>query len=348
MIRVAILTGSTRPTRKAKAVAEWVCGVANQRGDAEYVLVDIAEFNLPLLDEPMPPRMARYQNEHTKTWAAEIAGYDAFVFVTPEYNHSVSAALKNAIDYLFQEWHHKVAGFVSYGADKGVRAVEHLRQILGELAVADVRAKVALSLRNDFENFSAFKPRDYHVPLLNAMLDEVVMWGEALKLVRGNHRFNLMGQPIEKVQSVSHDGPRSSQQLADAAQSATEIADRWIAALAAADVDALVNLYHPEVILETPATYVLSSPFHGVMQGLEEVRQFFDAVVHQTPLPRPSRRPPPLTNGRVFTWESNISFGNTNAREFAEVMEIRDGLIFRHRFYWGWRSFLGLFRNEGP
>jgi NAD(P)H-dependent FMN reductase len=113
--------------------------------------------------------MARYQNAHTQAWAAQIDQYDAFVFVTPEYNHSISAALKNAIGYLFREWHHKAAGFVSYGADKGVRAVEHLRQILAELAIAGVRAKVALSLRSDFENFSAFRPRDHHASLLNAM-----------------------------------------------------------------------------------------------------------------------------------------------------------------------------------
>jgi NAD(P)H-dependent FMN reductase len=192
-----------------------VLGHAKKRVDAEYTVVDIAEYNLPLFDESIPPRMSLYQGQQPKAWATVIDRSNAFVFVTPEYNHSISAALKNAIDHLFREWQHKVAGFVSIGADKGVRAVEHLRQIVGELAMADVRAKVALSLRSDFENFSDFKPRDHHVPLLNAMLDEVVLWEEAIKFVRETHRFNLMGQPIERMRPISHAGPGPSNSAPD-------------------------------------------------------------------------------------------------------------------------------------
>lgn len=118
-------------------------------------------------------------------WAAKIASFDAFVFVTPEYNHSTSGALKNAIDFLYREWNDKVAGFVSYGGAGGVRAVEHLRLVMAELSVATVRAQVALSLMMDFENFTVFKPR---VPqqerALSAMLDQVIGWGGALKLFR--------------------------------------------------------------------------------------------------------------------------------------------------------------------
>ncbi len=150
MTRVAIIMGSTRPGRNGEAVAKWVYGIASQRTDAEFELVDLLDFNLPLLDEPYPPAMHNYTKEHTKAWAAKIASFDAFVFVTPEYNHGTSGALKNAIDYLYAEWNNKAAGFVAYGAAGGTRAVEHLRGIMAELQVATVREQVALSLITDF------------------------------------------------------------------------------------------------------------------------------------------------------------------------------------------------------
>ena len=183
-MRIAIIAGSTRPNRKARDVAEWVHGIAADRTDAKYVLVDVRDFNLPLLDEGVPPLYGQYANSHTKEWAAKIAGFDGFVFVTPEYNHSTSAALKNAIDFLFSEWHNKAAGFVGYCGAGGVRAVEHLRQIMGELMVADVRTAVALSLFEDFENFAAFRPREAHVQTVGLMLDQLVAWSGALRSLR--------------------------------------------------------------------------------------------------------------------------------------------------------------------
>src|SRR5690349_7780681 len=111
MLKVGIIVGSTRPGRKAKVVAEWVQGLAKQRSDATFELVDIEEFNLPLLDEPVLPSMGKYSKQHTKDWAAKVASYDAFVIVTPEYNHGTSGALKNAIDFVYAEWNNKVAGF---------------------------------------------------------------------------------------------------------------------------------------------------------------------------------------------------------------------------------------------
>jgi NAD(P)H-dependent FMN reductase len=128
--------------------------------------------------------MGQYSHEHTKKWAAKIATFDAFVFVTPEYNHGISGALKNAIDYLYREWNNKVAGFVSYGSAGGARAVEHLRLVMAELMVATVRAQVMLSLFTDFENFSKFKPDPRHDREVHAMLDQVVAWGDALKAIR--------------------------------------------------------------------------------------------------------------------------------------------------------------------
>lgn len=184
MIKVGVVLGSTRPGRNGEAVAKWVLEHAQKHGNAEYELVDIADYNLPLLDEPVPPSQGKYSKEHTKKWAAKIASLDAFIFVTPEYNHSTSGALKNAIDFLYAEWNNKAAGFVSYGSAGGVRAVEHLRGIMAEVQIADVRASIALSLFTDFENFSVFKPGSQHTPAMKALFDQVVAWGEAMKGVR--------------------------------------------------------------------------------------------------------------------------------------------------------------------
>ncbi|MES2564622.1 MAG: NAD(P)H-dependent oxidoreductase [Pseudomonadota bacterium] len=184
MIRVAIVTGSTRPGRNNEAVARWAYDIAKQRNDAEFEFVDIADYELPLLDEPAPASMGRYSHAHTKAWAEKIGSFDAYVFVTPEYNHGTSAALKNAIDYLYREWNNKAAGFVSYGSAGGARAVEQLRLVMGELMVADVRAQVMLSLFTDFENFSKFKPDPRHEAEVNTMLNQVIDWGTALKTVR--------------------------------------------------------------------------------------------------------------------------------------------------------------------
>ncbi|HWI82921.1 NAD(P)H-dependent oxidoreductase [Ramlibacter sp.] len=184
MIRIAIILGSTRPGRNGEAVARWVHGIAGKRTDAQYELVDIKDFNLPLLDEAVPPSQGKYSQPHTKAWAAKIDSFDGFVFVTPEYNHGTSAALKNAIDFLYKEWNNKAAGFVSYGSAGGCRAVESLRLVMGELMVADVRAQVMLSLFTDFENFSTFKPAAMHERALNTLLDQLLAWSRALRTVR--------------------------------------------------------------------------------------------------------------------------------------------------------------------
>ncbi|HET7831545.1 MAG TPA: NAD(P)H-dependent oxidoreductase [Gallionella sp.] len=184
MIRIAIIIGSTRPGRKADTVAKWVYGIAQKRSEAEFEMVDIKDYNLPLLDEAVPPSQGQYSQPHTKTWAAKIDSFDAFVFVTPEYNHGIPGALKNAIDYLYKEWNNKVSGFVSYGSMGGARAVESLRLVMGELQVADVRGQVMLSLFTDFENFTTFKPAALHEKSVNTMLDQVIAWGGALKTLR--------------------------------------------------------------------------------------------------------------------------------------------------------------------
>jgi NAD(P)H-dependent FMN reductase len=184
MTKIAIILGSTRPGRNGEAVAKWVYEVAQKRIDAEFELVDIKDFNLPLLDEPVPPIMGQYSKPHTKVWATKIGTFDAYVFVTPEYNHGTSGALKNAIDFLFAEWNNKAAGFVSYGGAGGARAVEQLRLVLVEVQMATVRNQVLLSMYTDFENFSVFKPRPTKEQSVNDMLDQLIAWSGALKTLR--------------------------------------------------------------------------------------------------------------------------------------------------------------------
>ena len=184
MIRVGIILGSTRPGRAGEPVARWVYDIARRRQDAEFELIDLRDYPLPHLDEPLPPSAGQYTKDHTRAWSARIASLDAFVFVTPEYNHSTSGVLKNAIDFLYAEWNNKAAGFVSYGAAGGVRAVEHLRLVMAELQVADVRAQVAFSLFTDFVNFREFRPDPSKEKAVTAMLDQLVAWGTALQGLR--------------------------------------------------------------------------------------------------------------------------------------------------------------------
>jgi len=184
MTNVAIILGSVRPQRAGESVARWVHEVASERGDAEFSLIDLREIDLPMLDEPLSPLLGNYQQPHTLRWADTIRAFDGFVFVTPEYNHGMPAALKNAIDFLYQEWNHKSAGFVGYGGDGGVRAVEQLRQVLGQLRVADVADQVSLSVFTDFVDFTEFKPQPSRVESLQGMLSEVIAWAEALQPLR--------------------------------------------------------------------------------------------------------------------------------------------------------------------
>ena len=183
--RIGIIIGSTRPGRVGDQVATWVLEHAARRDDAEFELVDLADFALPHLDEAIPASAGKYANDHTRAWAEKVASFDGFVFVTPEYNHSTSGALKNAIDFVYGEWNNKAAGFVSYGSAGGTRAVEHLRLIMAEVQVATVRNQVMLALREDFENYSVFKPREFHEKTLGQVLDQVVAWGGAMKTLRG-------------------------------------------------------------------------------------------------------------------------------------------------------------------
>ncbi len=182
-LRIAVILGSTRPGRNGEAVAKWVMEQATDRSPS-YELIDLAEVNLPMLDEAIPPSAGMYQHEHTKAWAATIAPYDGFVFVTPEYNHSLPASLKNAIDFIYAEWNNKAASFVAYGSLGGSRAIEHLRGIAAELQIADVRQQVSFSLFTDFKDFSEFTPGPQHADSAQTMFNQLEAWAGALKPLR--------------------------------------------------------------------------------------------------------------------------------------------------------------------
>lgn len=177
-LKIGIVLGSTREGRVSPQVGEWVKNIADKREDANYEIVDIADYKLPFLgttDGTEPGITA---------WNEKLASLDGFVFIVQEYNHSISASLKNALDFAREAWHNKSAGIVSYGSTGGVRAAEHLRGILGELKIADVRTHPAFSLFTDFENGVNFKPQDLHLENVNVLLDEVNAWSGALKPLR--------------------------------------------------------------------------------------------------------------------------------------------------------------------
>lgn len=185
-LRLGLVVGSTRPGRHAPAVAAWATQVATahlQGTAVELRTLDLVDFGLPLLDEPMPAAFGKYARPHTQRWAEAVAACDGFVFVTPEYNHSLPAALKNALDFLYAEWNNKAAGVIGYGVAGAVRAIEHLRQILGELRVADVRTAVMLSLSNDFAG-DALTPRVHQAEQVRRLVDEVATWSRALQSLR--------------------------------------------------------------------------------------------------------------------------------------------------------------------
>ncbi|MER7008558.1 NAD(P)H-dependent oxidoreductase [Dactylosporangium sp. NPDC000555] len=184
MTSIAIVVGSVRPGRYSRPVAEWVLAEAAKRDDAKFEILDLADFPLPHLDEPLPASAGQYANDHTKAWSEAVARFDGFVFVTPEYNHSTSGVLKNALDYLYAEWNNKAAGFVSYGVAGGVRAVEHLRLVGAELQLATVRSQVALSLYTDYENFVTLNPAAHQYDALTALFDQLVAWSDALAHLR--------------------------------------------------------------------------------------------------------------------------------------------------------------------
>lgn len=182
MLRIAIVTG-TRPGRLNEAVARWILDAARKRADVHVSLVDISSYGLFHAGD-VTPRPDPYAPEHLRAWSRTVASLDGFVFVTPEYNHASSSALRSAIDVVAGEWRNKAAGFVGYGAQGAVRAVEDLRQALAAAGVATVAPQVSLTLVPDFGSRSSFAPDPRHAAETHALLEQVISWAHALKAVR--------------------------------------------------------------------------------------------------------------------------------------------------------------------
>ncbi|TWS19275.1 NAD(P)H-dependent oxidoreductase [Tsukamurella asaccharolytica] len=174
-MKIGIILGSIRDGRKAEQVGQWVAAAAAERAGVEASVIDLKDFEVPLLTSATVPGAAnrQYDNAAVTAWGQAIDAQDGFVFVTPEYNHSIPGAFKNAFDSIGPEWAGKTVGFVAYGADGGVRAVEHWRQITANFSMVDVRAQVSLGLFTDFDGAGAFAPIDRRSAELTALLDEL-------------------------------------------------------------------------------------------------------------------------------------------------------------------------------
>ena len=184
MYNLKIISSTVRPGRKGPLIAAWIAEKAKQHGGFNVEVLDLGEINLPMMNEAHHPSLKKYEHEHTKKWAAKIAEFDGYIWVTPEYNHSTSAALKNAIDYLYAEWNKKTVGIVSYGTVGGVRAAEHLKQIAGEMQMHDIRNGVyVLAPWAAFDENGDAKPENV-LGDIAGFTDELIWWTDVLKTAR--------------------------------------------------------------------------------------------------------------------------------------------------------------------
>lgn len=188
MLNLHVVAVSTREGRAGLPVVNWFVDQARQHGKFNVELVDLAEVNLPLFDEPKHPRLQQYQHEHTKAWSAIVQRADAFVFVTPEYNFGTPPSLVNALDYLIVEWAYKPAGFVSYGGvSAGTRGVQMTKQIVTTLKMMPMYETVALPFFTQYmdQDTGTFQPGEVHEKAAGVLLDETLKWAKALKTIRG-------------------------------------------------------------------------------------------------------------------------------------------------------------------
>jgi NAD(P)H-dependent FMN reductase len=185
MPTLTIIIASTRPGRSGLPIATWFADGARDHGGFDVRVVDLAEVDLPLYDEPDHPRLRRYRHQHTKSWSALVDAADAFVFVTPEYNHGYPATLKNAIDYLHEEWCNKPAGFVSYGGvAAGTRAVQQLEQVVTAVRIMPVTDAVTIPFHTQFFEEGVFRPNAILEEAAVLMLDRLVIAEAALRPLR--------------------------------------------------------------------------------------------------------------------------------------------------------------------
>lgn len=185
-LKLNIIIGSTRPGRVGPVIAEWLKEYASSHGKFEVELVDLKDFDLPLLDEESHPMLQQYAHEHTRRWAASVASADAFVFVTPEYDYFPPASLVNAVQALSVEWRYKAVGVLSYGfVSGGLRSAQELRQLLGNLNAHALPQVVPVPFFPQFiGEDGVFRPNEQMVEGTAGMLDELQKWAAALKTIR--------------------------------------------------------------------------------------------------------------------------------------------------------------------
>jgi NAD(P)H-dependent FMN reductase len=186
MIKIKVIAGSTRPGRFNIQPATWIFNILKERTDTEAEFIDLEKLNLPFLDEPVPPSQRKYSKEHTFAWSKIIDDTDGFIIVTPEYNHSYSPALKNAIDYLYEEWNYKPVSFISYGSlAGGARSVEHLRGVAGELKMFDLREQILLpSYWENLNENGEYQFNERHVNAANEIVNDTIFWAGVMKEAR--------------------------------------------------------------------------------------------------------------------------------------------------------------------
>ena len=250
-LRTAVVVGSTRPARLGRAVAEWVA--ADPIPDLDLVVVDLAEVDLPFLDEPDPPAWGNYARDTTRAWAGLVAGFDAFVLVTPEYNHSTSAALKNALDHLYAEWADKAVAFVGYGIEGGARAVEHLRGICAELGMAGVGRQVSLRLKDAFRD-GRCQPGEAEVAARGQMMAALARWAGALR-------------PLRRGPVLNNDGCRPALERPELRPMAADAAERLIddlqSGLDGADADRYDSRFAADILW--------GSPYGATLAGIHDL-----------------------------------------------------------------------------
>jgi NAD(P)H-dependent FMN reductase len=188
MFNLKIIIASTRPGRKGPAIAKWIISKASEMNDFQVEVLDLAEINLPLMDEPEHPRLKKYQHQHTKEWSAKIESADSFIMVTPEYNYGLTAPLKNAIDYLSIEWGFKPVAFVSYGGlAGGTRSVQMLKQIVTSLKMVPLVESVNIPFfMKHIDDKGNFNPEEAMEKSADDMLKELLRWTKGLKSIREN------------------------------------------------------------------------------------------------------------------------------------------------------------------
>jgi NAD(P)H-dependent FMN reductase len=186
MENVKIITSTTRQGRKGITVANWITALAKEDNRFNTELLDLATINLPLMDEPNHPRLQQYQHEHTRLWSTAIAGADAFIIVLSEYNFGFPAPIKNALDYLYNEWRHKPAAIVSYGGvSGGLRSTQMLKQVLTALNMMPLTESIAIPFFGKYiGDEEEFTPEENTVKSARTMLTELHRWSETLKRMR--------------------------------------------------------------------------------------------------------------------------------------------------------------------